>query len=95
MDSCEVDGDVRTLSTMGMEIKEQLRELDDGGRRISYGIVHGPVPVEHHHATVSVEPAGSASHVTWAVEVRPDEMLGAFVPIYQQSLEALKQKLET
>ena len=38
--------------------------------------------------------AADLAHVIWAVEVRPDEMLGAFVPIYQQSLEAAKARVE-
>ena len=29
IDSCTVEGDVRTIGTMGIEIKEQLRELDE------------------------------------------------------------------
>ena len=35
IDSCTVDGDVRTVGMMGIEIKEQLRDLDDDTRRLT------------------------------------------------------------
>lgn len=90
MDACELDGDIRNIRTMGLDIQEQLRERDDAERRISYAIVQSPMPLQLHLATITVTPEGAGSHVTWTVEVEPDEMLGAFVPIYQQSLDALK-----
>lgn len=95
MDSCELEGDVRTIKTMGIEIKERLVSRDDAHRVISYSIAESPIPLEHHLATISVTPEGDGSRVTWDVEVRPDEMLGAFLPIYQQSLDALKSRLES
>jgi len=94
IDQCDLDGDVRAIKTMGIEIKEQLRARDDAARTISYSIVDSPMPLEHHLATIAVTPREGGSHVTWAVEVRPDEMLGAFLPIYQQSVDALKARLE-
>ena len=39
VETCVVDGDVRTIGLMGIEIKEQLRSLDDSARRISYSVV--------------------------------------------------------
>ena len=94
MESCEVQGDVRVIKTMGLEIHEKLGSRDDAARTISYSIVQSPMPLEHHEATITVTPEGDGAHVTWAVEVRPDEMLGAFVPIYQQSLDAAKARIE-
>jgi hypothetical protein len=94
IESCELDGDVRALQTMGLEIHEQLKERDAAARRISYAIVKSPMPLEHHLATISVAEDGDGSIVTWAYEVRPDEMVGAFGPIYEQSLQAVKARLE-
>jgi mxaD protein len=94
IEACDVEGDVRSIKTMGIEISEELRERDDTRRVLSYSVVQSPMPLEHHEATIEVRPEGSGSNVTWSVAVRPDEMLGAFVPIYQQSLEALKAHLE-
>lgn len=93
IEGCVLEGDVRVLKTMGMEIREQLRAHDDAHRTISYGIVASPLPVEHHHATITVSAEGDGSHVTWDVEVTPDNLIDAFVPIYQQSLDALSAQL--
>ena len=94
VDSCTVDGDVRTVSMNGMEIGERLVSRDDAGRSYAYSIVSGPAPVDHHEATITVTPAGSGSHVTWAVDVEPETMLALFTQIYGQSLEALKAHCE-
>jgi mxaD protein len=94
IESCELDGDVRKLQTMGMEIHEQLVSQDDAARTQSYSIVKSPMPMEHHLATLTVTPAGEGSHLVWAYEVRPDEMAAAFGPVYEGSAQAVKQQLE-
>ena len=95
IDSCTVEGDVRTIGTMGIEIKEQLRELDDAARRTSYSVIESPMGnLESHLATISVAAEGAGSRVTWAVEVSPDDLLGLFLPIYEGSVVELKKRLE-
>lgn len=93
IDSVTVEGDVRTIAMMGMEIKEQLVSRDDAARAITYAIVDGPVPVESHQATITVHDASEGSRVTWEVSVEP-EGAALFKDIYQGSLGALKEKLE-
>ncbi len=96
VETCVVDGDVRTIGLMGIEIKEQLRSRDDGACRISYSVIESPMGnLESHLATIAVEPEGSGTHVTWAVEVVPDDLLGLFVPVYEGSVVELKKKLES
>jgi carbon monoxide dehydrogenase subunit G len=92
IESCVVDGDDRILKMMGMEITERLISRDDGDRSIAYGIVSG-VPVGSHKATITVTAEGETSHVTWDVEVEPDDMTEMMQGIYQQSLQALKDHL--
>jgi carbon monoxide dehydrogenase subunit G len=92
IESCVVDGDDRILKMMGMEITERLVRRDDDAKSITYGIVGG-VPVVNHMATISVVPEGDHSHVTWDVEVEPDDMTDMMQQIYQQSLQALKDHL--
>ena len=94
IETCTVDGDVRTISMSGMEIGERLARRDDSERVLAYGIVSGPAPVDRHEATITVTPAGAGSHVTWAVDVEPESMLPMFEQIYGQSLEALKKHVE-
>jgi carbon monoxide dehydrogenase subunit G len=95
IEKCTVEGDVRTIEMSGMQIGERLVRRDDAGRVLVYAIASGPAPVDHHEATITVTPAGSGSHVTWAVDVEPESMLAVFHSIYQQSLDALKAHLES
>src|SRR6185503_3691603 len=84
VETCTVEGDVRTLGMMGMEVKERLEKLDDDNRVIAYSLFDAPIPnLESHLCTISVTPEGGGSHVTWAVEVSPDDLLGIFLPIYE------------
>ena len=95
VDSCVVEGDVRTVETMGMKIQEKLVSRDEDARTITYSIVGEGAPVESHEATISVmETPDGGSHVTWAVGVVPVEANPMFVDIYQGALEHLKTHLE-
>ena len=93
IDSCEVDGDVRTLSMMGMTIKEKLVRRDEATRTLAYTIVEGPFPVTRHESAVIVDPDGSGSKVTWTVDVEPDELADVMIDVYGKALEALKEHL--
>lgn len=95
VESCSVEGDVRTIGMMGIEVKEQLRGVDEAARRISYSVVESPMGnLESHLATIAVDADGTGSHVTWSVDVVPDDLLALFVPIYEGSVAALKTKIE-
>ncbi|MBV9041533.1 MAG: SRPBCC family protein [Acidimicrobiia bacterium] len=93
VETCRLEGDDRHLAMMGMEITETLIRKDDDARAITYGITAG-VPVEHHEATITVNPDGDGSSVTWDVDV-DDAMTEMMVGIYTQGLEALKAHLES
>jgi carbon monoxide dehydrogenase subunit G len=94
VDSVSLDGDIRTVNTMGMEIQEQLVAKHDADRSITYSIVGGPVPIEAHSATITAHPDGAGTRLVWEVTVTPDDALGLFVPIYEGSLKAIKDHLE-
>jgi carbon monoxide dehydrogenase subunit G len=95
VESCEVEGDVRTLQAMGATIRERELERDDAERRYAYSIIESPFEgLTHHKATVRVEEDGEASVVIYEVEIEPDEMAGAFEPIYQGAVDALKSAIE-
>jgi carbon monoxide dehydrogenase subunit G len=96
VDSCSVDGDVRTLQMMGITIKEQLREIDDEIRRLTYSVVESPMDnLVSHEATIAVDPEGSGSHVSWTVEVEPADLLPIFQGAYDNAVTALKSKFES
>ena len=93
MESCRVEGEDRILETMGMTITEHLDATDDTARVLTYSITDG-VPVESHQASITVSPAGDASHVTWDVDATPDEMADLMVTVYQGALDELKKRIE-
>ena len=96
VETCVVDGDVRTIGMMGIEIKEKLRSLDDSTRTIAYSVVESPMGnLESHLATISVESEGDVSHLTWTVDVVPDDLLGLFLPVYEGAVVELKKKIES
>jgi carbon monoxide dehydrogenase subunit G len=94
VDSCVVEGDVRTIQTMGMTLTEQLVGRDDAARAITYSIVGEGKPVESHEATITVHETDGGSEVTWDVSIEPDAAAAMFKDIYQGALGELKAKLE-
>jgi carbon monoxide dehydrogenase subunit G len=94
VDSSELDGDVRTLSMFGsMRVVERQFARDDEERTLTYGIIDGDMKPEVHRATITVNPAGSGSFVTWDVTT-DDAMVEVMQGAYTGALEALKAKLE-
>jgi mxaD protein len=93
VESCRLEGENRIIAMSGMEITERLVSTSDDTHTQTYSIVDG-VPVEFHQATITVTPDGAGSKVTWDVEARPDEMTDLMQGIYQQTLDALKAKLD-
>ena len=94
VDSSRVDGDMRFLSVLGMEIAEKLLRRDDTERILEYSIVESPLAAEHHLGRVQVHEEGAGSRVTWYVEVTPDHLTDILVGTYQQALDKLKSHLE-
>jgi carbon monoxide dehydrogenase subunit G len=89
IDSFRLEGDDRIIGMFGMEIRERLVSRDDAARRITYSVVDG-VPIDSHEATITVEPDGEGSKVTWAYAVTPDEMAPIFGDTYKAALATLE-----
>jgi carbon monoxide dehydrogenase subunit G len=94
IETCRVEGDDRIIAMSGMEITEHLFRLDDDARVLVYGVTAG-APFEHHRVTITVSPEGDNSHVTWDVEVKPDEMAPMMKDMYGKGLAALKKYAES
>jgi mxaD protein len=92
IESFRLEGDDRIIGMFGMEIRERLLSRDEDARVIAYSVVEG-VPIDSHKATITVEPAGEGSKVTWAYEVTPDEMAPIFGDTYKAALAALENVL--
>ena len=89
IESFRLEGDDRVIGMFGMEIRERLLSRDEATRTLSYSVVEG-VPLESHTATITVEPEGSGSKVTWAYDVEPAEMAPIFGDTYKGALAALE-----
>lgn len=96
VDSCVVNGDVRTVETMGMTIEERLVSRDDSTRAITYSIVGEASPVKAHEATIRVGDVAEdgSTEITWDVTVEPAEAEAMFRDIYQGALDAFKASSE-
>jgi mxaD protein len=89
IESFRLEGDDRIIGMFGMEIRERLLSRDDATRTISYSVIDG-VPIESHKATITVEPEGDGSKVTWSYDVTPDEMAPIFGDTYKSALATLE-----
>lgn len=78
----------------GGTLREEIIDRDDAARRYTYRITASPLPLDHHHASMAVEPAGGGSRVRWVTEISPDELAGAMEPVLEDGMEALKARLE-
>jgi len=92
IESFRMEGEDRIIGMFGMQIREHLVSRDEAARTITYSVVDG-VPVDSHRATITVEPAGEGSKVTWAFAVTPDEMAPVFGDTYSSALASLKNTL--
>lgn len=79
----------------GGTLREEIVERDDAARRYAYRITASPLPLEHHHASMSVEADGAGSRVTWITEISPDELAGSMDPMFEEGLKGLKAYLES
>jgi carbon monoxide dehydrogenase subunit G len=95
VDACKVEGDIRKLSVLGMDVSEKLLKRDDTSRVLEYSIVDSPLNADSHLGRVTVHEDGeNRSKVTWFVEVVPDSLTDLLSGTYQQALDALKKHLE-
>jgi carbon monoxide dehydrogenase subunit G len=89
IDTFRLEGEDRIIGMFGMEIRERLVARDDAARSITYSVIGG-VPVDSHRATITVEPDGEGSRITWAYAVTPDEMAPIFGDTYKGALASLQ-----
>ena len=84
LSNCTAADSVRHVwTTTGIEVDEEIVTNDADLRRFQYRLLPGPVPVEHHLATVDVLEDGDGSLVIYAVDVLPEP----FGPAMQQTAE--------
>jgi hypothetical protein len=92
-------GTLRKLSLVGGgTIEEKLEKIDEKGRRYTYSIVSGPLPVSNYTAALTVREAqsGSGCTVEWSSEFEakgaPEgDAVAAIRGIYEAGFENLKK----
>lgn len=77
----------------GIELRENLVEIDDEARRLVWTIVDGPYT--HHNGSAQVFPGeeGGTSFV-WVTDLLPDEMAEQTAAMMEQGIAAAKKALE-
>jgi carbon monoxide dehydrogenase subunit G len=92
-------GAVRTLQVPGgVSLEERLEAFDDGGRRLSYSIVAGPIPVTGYLATIEVKDEGKACRVDWSSQFEPkgisdEQARGMIEGVYKGGIAGIKKTL--
>ena len=77
----------------GMVARERLVDLDDGRRRLAYG-VQGE-PFEHHHATNQVFDDGEGRcRFVWIADLRPDALAEMVEAMMNQGADVLRATME-
>jgi carbon monoxide dehydrogenase subunit G len=95
LSGAKIDGDRRTcLLEAGGTITERIVARDDAARRYEYEIVESPFPLTSYHAAMEVQDDDGGARVVWTVDLEPAEMAGEMAPLFEQSLETLRQHLE-
>jgi carbon monoxide dehydrogenase subunit G len=94
VDACTVEGDIRKLKVLGMEISEKLIRRDDAARILEYSIIESPLNADSHLGRITVHEDADRSRVTWFVDVVPDSLTDVLSGTYQQALDALKTHLK-
>ncbi len=82
-------GAVRVLGLVGPPLREEVIAYERPSR-FSYTLLSG-LPVEGHVGTVSLEPAGAGTRVTYAVRTNPTVPVagGAVVAVVKQAIKRL------
>lgn len=89
-------GDVRTVHfANGMTVREQILEVDDERRRMSYVVLDAP-GLTYHHASMQIETAGPGRCAfVWITDFLPADAASHLQPLIDQGAEALKRNLES
>jgi hypothetical protein len=82
----------------GLTLEERLEAFDDPGRRLSYAIVAGPIPVASYLATIEVCDEGSGCRIDWSSTFEPrgisdDQARGMIEGVYKGGIAGIKRAL--
>ena len=91
-----LEDNIRTFVMDGVgEIKEQIIDLNNEKKTLSYSVIKSPAPLNHHLAKISVL-AEAENRVTliWTSEVEPDHFEQLIKDGMESSITLIKKILE-
>ena len=91
-----LEDNIRTFVMDGVgEIKEQIIDLNNEKKTLSYSVIKSPAPLNHHLAKISVS-AEVENHATliWTSEVEPDHFEQLIKDGMESSITLIKKILE-
>ncbi len=77
----------------GMTVTERITGPDHENRTYQYEII-GDMPLDKHHATVTVHDHADGTLLTWHTEVEPDAIADVMGLTFDVALASLKNRLE-
>jgi carbon monoxide dehydrogenase subunit G len=103
IEKCSVEGQgvgaVRKLGLPGgLTLEERLEAFDDPGRRLSYAIVAGPIPVANYLATIELCDEGSGCRIDWSSTFEPkgisdEQARGMIEGVYKGGIAGIRKVL--
>ncbi|GAA3163352.1 hypothetical protein GCM10010466_62900 [Planomonospora alba] len=92
-----IEGDQRFLTFPdGHVVRELIVAVDDDARRLAYSVVEGArPPLEHHHASFEVRPAGDlTTRLIWTTDVLPHSIAPEVRIRVERGATEMKQAIE-
>lgn len=90
-----VEGDRRTCS-LGERgtLDETILSVDDATRRVAYTIRQGPLPFEHHSASMQAIATGTGgTRFVWITDLKPDSLTPAFEEVIDGAVASIARAL--
>ena len=90
-----LDGDVRTVVfANGMELREQILDVDETHHRVAYAVLESPM-LAYHHASMQLDMAGPGRCLfVWITDALPAAAIDAIAPLIEQGTAAFKRNVE-
>ena len=91
-----LEGDHRHFEMTGMgQITEKILKLDHSKMILQYSAIQTPVPIEHHLATMEVEPLNDREcTLCWTTEISPDIYADGIHQGMLVSIEGIKKVIQ-
>ena len=89
IDKCVMDGTARIVTTMGLDIREEIVTNDDDLRRFQYAISDSPMSLAHHLSTIDVLADGDGCMVVYSIDVSPDDSAPIMDGVAKAGVDAL------